>query len=781
MPRRFLAGLFLCAVCLPALADLPPNAKALHQYDLIDVHWDLSFDFKAATIIGDVTNTVTTTQASPELVFDCAALKISEVDLDGHPAQFQSDNRVVEVDDPSAALGQTQRVRIRYTGAPEAGIYFVPAARAFPAHTDIVYTQGEMEDNRYWLPTYDDPDDKATSDGTIHVPAGWKALSNGSLVGVTHEGATDAWHWKLDQPFSTYLISLTAGPYDEVPDGTSPVPVSFWVPEGLDDWGKAAFGGTDKIVQFYGKLTGVPYAWPKYSQAAVADFMFGGMENVTCTTQTIDALFPPTDAPNKDSTNLVAHELAHQWFGDLVTLQSWPHVWLNEGFATFLPSFWDREKSGIEKFDLDRLETFDEGLGASRAEPGRLMIWSGYKEPIDVFDNFAYPGGASRLFMLMHQVGEKRFWAAITDYLNAYRYKNATTEEFFASMSKSLGTNLDEFRLQWFYSPSAPRLSLQRDGDQVNIVQGERAFHLPLDVWLIDGSGHIEKRKVDLAAVASTPLAGVNGRLVLLDPEVWIMGEVHYDGMGYTAADWQRLYAAAPNAAEKTRLIAPLFNALNDDQKLAMFKAEPSFALSTKMLSRIGDVPTLIQELNADDSRRREQAASSLGFQPKSDVVISRLQNLWRTDPTPAVREAAYGSLLRLTNDEGLVDQGWHTDSWNDGFKLTALRWWAANSPDKARELCIQVLNGDADEPIKLSAMQLLGRLKDKPGERTVYNLLTSFLSDRSNTPLRTAVGAVADYGDKAAIPLLEARAHHGLHFVRRDVARAISRLEYAQ
>jgi aminopeptidase N len=765
-------------VCLPCFADLPANAKALHEYDLISVRWDISFDFAAATISGDVTNTVSTTQAGPELVFDCASLTVTKVDIDGKPAEYRANGRVLEVDDPAATKGQTQKVRIRYKGAPEAGIYFVPAARAFPAHTDIVYTQGEMEDTRYWLPTYDDPDDKATLDGVIHVPAGWKALSNGRLVGVTHEGVTDAWHWELDQPVSTYLISMVAGPYDEVPDGTKPVPVSIWAPQGLDEWATAAFGGTDKIVQFYGKLTGVPYPWPKYSQAAVADFMFGGMENVTCTTQSIESLFPPEVASNHDSTNLVAHELAHQWFGDLVTLKDWPHVWLNEGFATFLPSLWDRQKYGEEQYDMDRLQTFEGGLGASLGSTNRSMIWTGYEEPIDVFDGFAYPGGASRLFMLMHQVGEQRFWAAITDYLNSYRYKNATTEDFFASMSKSLGVNLDEFRKQWFYTPGAPRLTVRRDGGRVVIEQGKQMFHIPVEFWLLDASGDIEKRHMDLPAAASTEIPNARGRLVLLDPEVWIMGDIHYD-MDYSADDWKRLYKIAPNPAEEARLLPAVFSHLSASENVALYKAERSDSVRLLMLPRLSDnTELLLSETQSQNSRHREQAANFLANSSKSEATLSRLRDLWQNDPNPDVRKAALRGLLNLTNDDALAQKAWNTGSWDDGFRLAALSWWGENQPDKAREIAIAAVKGNASEPVTLASIRLLGRLKDKPGERTVYSLLASFLGERSVDRLTAAVNAIGEYGDKAAIPLLEKREHHSLHFVRRDVTRVIRELQ---
>jgi aminopeptidase N len=764
---------------LAAHAELPDSAHEDHEYNLKNVRWDLTIDFANGAISGVVTNSVVPKKDNAALIFDCRGLTVSEVEVNGGNATFESNGKVLLVKPQiPVAKDRLAAVRIVYSGKPEAGIYFVPAARAFPAHTDIVYTQGEMEDTRYWLPTYDYPDDKATVEATVHVPAGWRVLSNGSFVETLHEGATDVWHWKLDQPCSTYLISMVAGKYDQLPDGTVPVPVSYWVPEGLDDWGKAAFGGTDKIIQCYGKLTGVTYPWPKYSQSAVADFMFGGMENVTCTTQTIDALHPFSVEPNYSTLGLVEHELAHQWFGDLVTLKDWSHTWLNEGWATFMPNFYDREKYGQDVFDLDRLQIFGGGLAAHHMRSDRPMIWTKYQDAMDMFDNFAYPGGASRMFMLMHQVGEDRFWPAVTNYLNEFKYKNATTEDFFASMSKSLGTDLGEFRQQWFYTPAAPSLTLKRDGLSVVIAQGKTPFHLPLDVWLLDASGTFEKRHIDLPAEASTEIPNVNGRLVLLDPEVWLMADIQYDkNMGYQPADWRQLYSLAPNAAEKARILVEGFGQFNLSEKVSLARSERNTRLLVRIIPQVPD-PDFLLDMSIQPDTRLVQAAAETMAQVKGNRhLVDRLKELWSSSPNDRVKEAALSSLLALTSDPALADQAYQTDSYDDGCRTRALDWWADSNPDKARETALAALAGKANEPVRIASIRILGRLKDKSGHREAYDVLASLMTERSNGELRAAIGALRDYGDKSAIPLLEKRKDHGLHFVRHEVEAAIESL----
>jgi aminopeptidase N len=765
-----------------AAAQLPEHAREKHQYDLVDVTWNLSFAFQQAAIKGDVVNTIIPDRDGATVLFDCRKLNVDHVMVDGKAATFQSNGKVLEIDPPSPyKKGTSTAIHIFYSGLPESGIYFVPSDRSFPAHTEIVYSQGEMEDNRYWLPTYDYPDDKATFDGTIHVPKGWKAVSNGKLVDVQHGATEDVWHWKLDKPNSTYLISLVAGPYDDIMDGTDPVPVGYWVPPGLDDWGKAAFGNTAAVVRFYSKLVGYNYPWPKYTQAAVADFMFGGMENVSCTTQTIQALFPPSTAPVNDATGLVAHELAHQWFGDLVTTRDWSHVWLNEGWATFLPNFWDREKYGIERYDLDRLGVFEGGLSAHRGNTTRSVVWTGYHEPIEMFDNFIYPGGASRMFMLMHQVGEPAFWPAISAYLRQNQYKNATTEIFFDSVSKSLGVNLDEFRKQWFYTPAAPSLTAKKDDDGIYIQQGATPFHLPLDYWLIGTDGSIVKKHVDLPATERYNIPDSRGKIVMLDPEVWLMADISYD-IGYTAADVEKLYSIAPNSAEKARLIESQFQVLSLSEKVSIARSEKSTQLLSRILPMTLDRDLLLDMSHSTDGSVMVTAARSLGALlrsgDKSKAVTDRLQQLMDSNPNQDIQEAAFEALLGNATTDELAAKGLGMDSYNEEYRTASLQWYAEHQPDQARTLALEALKAiTTSEPMRLTSIRILGRLKDKQGERVVYNTLASYMTERSNSPLRAAIQALADYGDKTAIPLLETRANHGLHFVRGDVKRAIDEL----
>ena len=370
-----------------------------HNFHLVDVLWhvDLKTFEDTGVLNGDVVNTLKVQSSPGSVAFDCAKLHVQKVEVDQKPAPFKSDGKMLTVTLPAGTkAGQTFKIHVFYDGKPDAGLYMIPASRAYPAHTNVIYSQGEMVDNRYWLPTWDYPDERATSEGIIEVGKGEIAISNGKLLEVTDKPDRQIFHWKMDVPHATYLISVIAGKYDKGGGFWGSMPVDYYTPQGLIDWGKVTFGGTEKIIDFYSKLTGFKYPYVKFCQSAVPDYMFGGMENITAVTQSITYLHPQSvdELRGSNTTELVSHELAHQWFGDTVTCNGWSDAWLNEGFATFLPHFWVREKEGDEPYSLGRYDDFQGGLSAHQ-NSDRPVVWKDYKDALDMFDIFIYPGCSS--------------------------------------------------------------------------------------------------------------------------------------------------------------------------------------------------------------------------------------------------------------------------------------------------------------------------------------------------------------------------------------------------
>ena len=608
------------------------------------------------------------------------------------------------------------------------------------------------------------------------MPKGYYALSNGKLLGVQDSGANQVYHWKLDQPTSTYLISLVAGKYEEGQDTGAEVPTYYYAPEGLGTWGQAAFGGTSKIIACYGDTTGFRYPFAKFAQAAVPDYMFGGMENVTAVTQTITALYPPSIPPMRDSTGLVAHELAHQWFGDTVTCEDWKHIWLNEGFATFMPLFYTRRRDGEDAYQLERLGTMMSGWGAQSATH-RPVVSDKYQEPIDLFDGVIYPGGASRMLMLMDQLGEPTFWKGIQTYLDKYKFQNVTTEKFFDVMSQVSGKDLDGFRKQWFYNPEVPRFEVSRDGTQLVIKQPAAGFNLSVDVWVWTGADW-QKRVLQMDGnEVRTDVGPYANNVVLVDPLIRIMAPVNYN-LGYTSDQLVFLYRHAPTAAQKDRLLDSM-GGIPQNDRAELFEDEKVPDLKRRLLSEYGKgaLPLEMRWATSQDAKNRDAAFEAMGKEKGNQVAEQWLRKAFANEPNEQVRLTAARALEDLTGDPTVVVTAWTMDHHQDGFRKFALNWWASHDRDVARQKGLEVLANPHSEPLRVEAIQLLGGIKDLPGQTKVYDALVAVAQEPSFGAKTAAINALADYGDRRAADILEPMKDNSLHFIRRTVAAALARL----
>src|SRR5574341_1800985 len=356
-----------------------------------------------------------------EVRFNARGLEFGRVTVNGRTAAFESTGEQIVVALPKPAkAGESFSVGIEHgVTRPAAGLYFTNPDPAYPKRFRTVWSQGQDEDTRHYLPCLDAPQFKQKTEALLYVPKGWFALSNGELVkhnrGVT--GTEDLWHYRMEHPYSTYLFSVVAGEFSEYRDKGKTAPeVRWYVQKGREKEGRNAFGGTADILRFISEFTQVPYPYRQYTQIAVPDFIFGGMENFTVTTQTDLTLHDDRAHLDFSSDDLVAHEAAHSWFGNLVTCRSWAHAWLHESFATYLEALYQRHKLGPQEFDYQLLQAAE----AYFFEDGRYrrpLVTHRYEQPIDLFDAHLYPGGAVRLRHLHALLGEETFRAVLKHFL----------------------------------------------------------------------------------------------------------------------------------------------------------------------------------------------------------------------------------------------------------------------------------------------------------------------------------------------------------------------------
>lgn len=769
----------LGAACLSlALSTFASSQPRQRDYDLQHVAFKLWFNEDQRSFDAQVTNTIAPlVDGTRSVWFDSQGLQIKGVTANGEVAGYRLDGNKLIVDFTRAYnKGEKVDVLVRYSGKPTGGLYFVHERDAWPARSSMVYSKGEPEYNRQWLVSYDFPDDKATSECWIACKPGYTAVSNGVLVGVDKGENEWTYHWKMNQPHSTYLIAFAVAKYGKEVEYVGALPVEYYYPEGLEDMGRASFAGTAKMVEYFGRLTGVPYPFERFSQLVVGDFVTGGMEHSTMVTNNISTLHATAEQPLASSVGLVAHELAHQWFGDTVTCATWSHMWLNEGFASLLPDFWIRESEGQGEFEIDRKGTVASGYNASRSDRAPVVLENYGADPDRMFRSPSYAGGGARMHMLIDVMGEAEFWKGIKHYLTKHKYQAVTTEQFFAAMSESSGTDLAWFRDQWFHREGVPALRAEVSGNKVTLTQQD-AWRLSIPIWQFnDGKWNVQALKIE-GTSATMDLPG-NGP-VLIDPERRVMVQVS-GAPGFPDDQALSAYRAAGSAAVRDELVGSLRS-----QDLATLESlianEKVGSLRRQLVNLLPRDDAKLWMKLVDDADRRiaNTAVQRLGSMTSSTEVIAKLRAVLSSDPNPRIRFTALSSLYSLTNDKSLIDLAWQTESPNDAFKTFALSQWQRTDPDRVRQLCLQTLRISTNTNLRIDATRRLGQLKDLPGSRDVYNALLEIVRYHgSNQPRIAAVNALSQYGDKAALPYLRPLQDEGNTRFANAVRGPIGRLE---
>jgi len=457
---------FLIAVSAASAQTLfAPDSSARRSREFHALHYrlDLAFNHRGKTVSGSVGIRLTPL-AGPldSIVLDAVDMNVRSVRMEwGRPLEYVNRSPFLAIHlDRTYAFGETLAVRIDYSCSPAKGLYFIYADSGGGRH-DQIWSQGEDMDNRYWFPCYDYPNDKATSEVIGTVPGEWTLLSNGRLAGETRDPKrnTNTFHWVQSKPHATYLIMVAAGRYAIIRDTCRSIPVDYYMyPEDTAKW-RPSFGRTPAMIRFFASKTGVPYPWEKYDQIIIDDFMWGGMENTTAVTLNDACVVGPRAAIDFPSDPVVSHELAHMWFGDLVTARDWTHLWLNEGFASYCENLWTEATKGEDAYQYELINESFSIRGEERML-GRKPIVSHDSHPVNL-----YSRGAWVLHMLRSLLGDEAFFRGLHYYLTRFQYANAETDEFRLAMEDATGQSLGWFFREWVFMAGLPKLELSKTWD----------------------------------------------------------------------------------------------------------------------------------------------------------------------------------------------------------------------------------------------------------------------------------------------------------------------------
>jgi aminopeptidase N len=703
------------------------HAERLRTYDLQHQVTTMRFDWPRHAVVGTTTLTIAgLARAAPRsnLVIDAGDMTFKRIAAGATSLKHDYDGKALTVHlAKPLRSGQKTSITIEYDGANRSkGAYFRPARH-------VVWTQGETEDTRYWVPTYDFPNDKTTWEFFIWTAKGERALSNGRLAGSRTVGDSIEWHWVLDKPASTYLMTAVVGDYNVLQDKPyRNVPIGYWTyPDSINAaW--RGFAKTPQAVEVFSRKTGVPYPWTKYDQIVIPEFQYGGMENVTATSQNdVAILHPAWSEPQANSVGLMAHELGHQWYGDLLTTRDWADVWLNEGFATFMEQVFREEDLGVDEGAYDRLGAQEQTIEADR-RTRRPIVWNRWvNDPIEVFfSGHIYPKGATVLQMLRHQLGDALFWKAMNHYTTKNAYGTVITSDLRKAFEETTGKDYRAFFDQWVYGAGFPVFQVSSLYDRAAgrlVISAKEVqprdsltgyFDVDVDVEARTDSGVV---RFVVPVRNGTGEAGTNlkapPRSIRWDKGNWILDLTDFprstamlqyqlvnddDVLGRIEA----VDLLAQRPADQTALNALILATRNDRFWAVRSRAVNAIGIwgsdSTKATipPMRGVTMALLAATRDPDARVREQAARALGELTLSgtvarDVVV-RLHEVARRDSNLIVRGAALASDIRLEKNAALplAKQLMATDVWQSVIRAPAINALKAVGTPEALELAQQ-------------------------------------------------------------------------------------------
>ena len=436
-----------------------------------------------------------------------------------------------------------QEIEVTYTAFPRKGLYFRTAEMGYRPEDEHLFTQGEDIEARHWFPCFDAPNEKSSSEIICRVPQKMTVLSNGKLI--SEEPSADglkAVHWRQEKPHVSYLISLVAGHFKKIEDQYKDIHLAFYTPVSQIDYAQNSFAETKEMMSFFEEEIGYPYPWEKYYQVCVQDFMWGGMENTSISTLSDRTLFPEETENLRSSQGLVAHELAHQWFGDLVTCKDWSQIWLNEGFATYYAHLYNLHKDGKEDFLYGMFNSARGFINRTVAEDSRPVVFRRYDAPTDLFNYLVYPKGAWILHMLRTELGPELFRKCIKTYLKRHEFDTVVTHDLISVVEELSGRSFDRFFDQWVFHPHHPELQVKYSWDsaqkhvKISITQVQQLtnevalFHFPLKLRFkgpfgtVDRVLQIRDKQTDLfVPLDSAP------ELFRVDPDYALLAKVTVD------------------------------------------------------------------------------------------------------------------------------------------------------------------------------------------------------------------------------------------------------------
>jgi len=551
------------------------------------------------------------------------------------------------------------------------------------------------------------------------------------------------------------------------------VALRYLVPPGRVDDGKRAFSSTADAIRLFSDKTGVEYPFESYTQLVVSDFIFGGMENTTATTMYEHILLDKHAALDMDSHDLVAHELAHHWFGDLVTCRDWSHAWLNEGFATYFEHIERERRLGNDEYEHHVTVDLNVYLGEAKSSYERPIVCRDYDEPIDLFDRHLYQKGGLVLHMLRRRLGDEAFFSGIHNYLTAHRGSIVETNNLVRALEETSGISLERFFDEWVYRPGHPALkvTVAFEGELLTVdveqtqKEGETAvFELPFAIDIGVGEA-VERHERLMNERKSSLVVRLSKRptWVSVDPDYLLTAPIHLSAPADLLfgllkhgpkARGRRMAALALGRRQDEKTVKALGESVHNETEAWMVRAK-----SAESLGKIGGLDAeqlLIAGLTTQELKVQRAVVEALGefrtlASEKALLPLTRSKSY-------LVSAAAARSLgkMRSTQVVKVLHQLLNRPSWAEVIRASALsaisrepspevidlllEWSRYGKPLRARRAALAALAEvgegnkvrlhleeqltDRDPHIRGAVLNALGALGDARSETAVSDLL---------------------------------------------------------
>ncbi|MEM6965539.1 MAG: M1 family aminopeptidase [Bacteroidota bacterium] len=693
------------------------NASYTRVHDLTHTKLDLKFNWEEEKVLGKATLTLEPLfYSSNTLTLDAKGFIFNQISFEGknENLDYEYDGEILTINlGKEFKDNEPFKIFIDYVANPtetggsdaitsDQGLFFINPRNENPNKPQQIWTQGETEWNSRWFPTIDKPNERCTQEMYLTVEDRFQTLSNGLLTSSTkNTDGTRTDYWKMNQPHAPYLFMIAVGEFAVVKDTWRGKSIEYWVEKKYEKDARTIFSNTLPMLDFFSDKLGVEYPWDKYAQIVVRDYVSGAMENTTAVI--FGEFVQRTEQELIDASNeaIVAHEMFHHWFGDLVTCESWANLTMNEGFANYSEYLWFEHAYGADEADLHRRGELA-GYLSSTFQGMHNLIHFGYQNKEDMFDSHSYNKGGLVLHMLRNYIGDDAFWAALKLYLTDNAYNSVEAHNLRLAVEEVTGKDWNWFFNQWYFESGHPVLAVNYEYDELakkakvtfeqqqNVDVSIPIFQLPMaiDIYLADGKPQrhnitLTKRIqiFEFDAATQPQLIDVDADRMLLAAWKDKHSEAEYIFQYHHSKKFlARLEALEAIQESKSPEAMEAFTAALDDTSW-LIKMR---ALDKAVIKDDANLKRKVAQMAKKDAHSRVRATALNALAATNDrTFIPNIKEAIQNEKALRVKTSAMITLYQLDNAEGLAYAEKVKDDTNEEIINTVGEIFAATEDPK--------------------------------------------------------------------------------------------------